>query len=245
MNPPKTIVFALHGFLGLPKDFAAFDKALARGIELIAVDYNLIPSLSPAVPLVKWGENFNSWVEDYLEKHSELTAANPRKILLGYSQGGRLALHAIKNQQSLWDQVILVSANPGIAETEKPERRISDQNWALKFSSGNFRSAVTEWNAQGVFKGSEEPERFEEDYKREQLVQGLESWGLSEQVDLRSWLQTVNVPLLWVSGERDTKYMNIAQALSRSNPKIEAIAIKNAGHRVLFDRPDALAALIR
>lgn len=241
----KTLIFALHGFLGVPKDFDLLDNALPRGMELVPVDYTLVPSLAPTVSLANWGANFNAWVAEYLRTRKDLEGVSLRRILLGYSQGGRLALHSLIENSAAWDLALIISANPGIPESEKKDRRNSDKNWALKFLSGDFKSVVKQWNDQAVFKGSEEPPRLPEDYRRELLAQSLERWSVSEQQDLRLAIEEIKIPVLWISGERDVKYTRIGEEMAALNANIQSVIVGNAGHRVLFDQPKVLAQFLK
>lgn len=236
-----TVVLALHGFLGEPNDFELFSDELSKDIEVVPVDYTLIPTLSSEVPLSQWGAAFNQWATQFLASKYK----DHKKILLGYSQGGRLALHALKDNEAMWDQAIIVSANPGISEEEKPNRKISDRNWALKFLSDDFKTVVDNWNAQAVFKGgTKEPERLEDQFSRKILADSLENWGVPLQQDFRAFLKTVKTSILWVAGVKDAKYVAIANEMAALNPVIEAKIIPGASHRVLFDQPKLLAGLL-
>lgn len=62
----------------------------------------------------------------------EAEAVTGRKILVGYSMGGRLALHALL-EGGLWDAAILISPHPGLeSEEERAARRAGDAEWGSR-----------------------------------------------------------------------------------------------------------------
>ncbi|MBT7213976.1 MAG: hypothetical protein HN869_02080, partial [Verrucomicrobia bacterium] len=50
-------------------------------------------------------------------------------VILGYSMGGRLALHALTAAPEKWRAAIIVSAHPGLVSGQQ-ERREEDREWA-------------------------------------------------------------------------------------------------------------------
>lgn len=230
-------IWALHGFLGQASDFSDLQKKcleLEPNLKWQSVDYMHSRELSPQSTLEEWGDHFCKIVEK--------TSALEENILLGYSQGGRLALQALKKKSDLWKKVVLLSTNPGLPVAERPARARSDQEWAEKFLNQNFQKTIEKWNEQAVFQGSvSEPQRKEEDFNRRQLADCLTRWSLSQQEDFHDYLKQVAVPLLYVSGERDSKYTLIGQSLAAASPRILHRKIENAGHRVFLDQPDATA----
>jgi len=229
-------LWALHGFLGQAADFADLQLKCGQhdaSLEWNSVDYMHSRELSPQSTLEEWGDHFCKLVE---RSHSK------ENILLGYSQGGRLALQALKKNSSLWKAVILLSTNPGLPATERPPRLKNDEEWAEKFLNQNFQKTVEKWNAQAVFQGSAiEPERLEANYNRRQLADCLTRWSLANQEDFRTFLKQTSLPTLYISGERDSKYTQIGNALEAFRSTIVHKSIANAGHRVFLDQPDTVS----
>jgi 2-succinyl-6-hydroxy-2,4-cyclohexadiene-1-carboxylate synthase len=234
-------IWALHGFLGEASDFDLLQKKSQQrmpGLRWQSVDYLKEPSLSPQTPLHLWGEAFNQ----YLQKFSDSTADN---ILLGYSQGGRLALHALKNRPDLWKAALLFSANPGIRDEEKSTRLAHDEKWVAQFLTEDFGSVLARWNSQQVFQGSQnEPMRKESRFDRDLIAQCLSQWSLARQEDFFSFLEDTSLPILYVAGERDRKYCQIGSRLQRLNSHLQLQTLPAAGHRVHFDQPEGLAELM-
>ena len=234
-------IWALHGFLGLPSDFDSLKENLGKSradLKWHVPDYLHTRELSSMNSLSDWGLQFNQWV---MSKEPQST----ERILLGYSQGGRLCLQAFKQNPGLWKGLILLSVNPGIRSGEKPVRLKSDQEWAARFLNEKFDRVVQDWNSQAVFKGSQmEPLRKESNYNRHQLADALVNWSVANQEDFRNLLSTTQTPIFYIAGENDHKYRQIGETLHVLNPKIYFQALKNSGHRVLFDQPVSLATVM-
>jgi pimeloyl-ACP methyl ester carboxylesterase len=99
--------------------------ALAPSVDFQTVDLFSTLATTKDKNLNEWAKKFNRQQKN---KHLE------RNILLGYSLGGRLGLHAAYDKPGLWDEVVLVSAHPGSqSSVEKESRRQSDKEWAEKF----------------------------------------------------------------------------------------------------------------
>ncbi len=236
----KIKIICLHGFLGLPSDWDLIRNyfmasSLADQFEWWSVDYLNTPGLDPRNDFTAWAKNFNNKV---LQRFPE----GPR-ILVGYSLGGRLALHALKVASELYDNAIFISTNPGLLrDKEKAEREKSDQQWSEKFLKTPWAELMNEWKTQPVFKDSlTEPHRLEASYDRSMLAQSLQQWSLVRQEDFRDFIAQKGSQILWVCGEKDIKFASIAMELEKRSAKIQSVTLPKVSHRILFDQPSGLA----
>jgi 2-succinyl-6-hydroxy-2,4-cyclohexadiene-1-carboxylate synthase len=238
---PVTI-WALHGFLGLPSDFDSVQQSfqnLQPQVNWNSLNYLKRRELSPENSLEVWGKNLNDFV-------SKQNPAEEKRWLVGYSQGGRLALHALKENPRMWSGAVLISAGPGLTELEKRERAIQDREWAERFLNDPFEATVTKWNAQSVFQGSKnEPRRQEQDFNRRQLADCLLHWSIAKQESLFSFLKNPPGSILYLAGENDLKYVQIGQYLAHQSNRIHFEKVPDAGHRVIVDQPARAAELIK
>ena len=150
-------------------------------------------------------------------------------VLLGYSMGGRLALQLLEKQR--FAKAIVVSAGLNAPD---PERRERDEAWARRFESEEWSSLMEAWNAQPVFGGHALP-RNEADYDRGELARQLREW--SPAVLPPPKLEAIETPVLWIAGERDAKYVEIAKHAVARLPHAELWICPNAGHRVPWEQP--------
>lgn len=241
-------VFLLHGFLGRPQDWKPVEGELAQeGRQIHIPDYFRIPLLSPLHSFTKWAQNFNQWAQQHMQ-------ASRKNILVGYSLGGRLALHALEQNPQQWDQVVLLSTNPGFNDKfetldtkseERVKRWVSDSQWAEDFMNGSWENVVKAWNAQSVFVGGRrEPQRQEQEYSRDTLSLALTQWSLAQQKNLRPILRQYTDKVHWLVGEEDEKFFDAAQILREQIPQLQ-IQTFDSGHRIPFEVPQAVAGYLR
>lgn len=233
-------LIALHGFLGEPSDWNRVAE-LVPGAEWATPDYTRDPLLTPdRAPLGEWGDAFARWLV------RENKTENP--VLVGYSQGGRLALHALERMPGFFRRVILVSAQPGLPDGDfigRTARRTHDETWALRFERENWADVLEAWNSQPVFAGDRnEPARPERVDSRKLAAACLRRWSSSGQRDFRPLIAREAARITWVVGENDRKYSDLAGELGRTIPALETRRIPACGHRVPFDAPEALAAIL-
>jgi len=160
--------------------------------------------------------------------------------LLGYSLGGRLALHALL-AGAQYKRAIFVSTGLGIeGEVARAARRAADEAWAKRFETEDFDSVITAWNAQPVLTGPSLV-RSRDDYDS----RALREWssGALPAVALR--LHELTIPTLWIAGDRDSKYVAEAKRARSLAPRARVVIADGAGHRVPWERPQELIALLR
>ena len=223
-------MIALHGFLGLPSDWS-----------LVEADGGSFGSAVQAVDL--WRSpvgSFDDWVTQFL---ASLPASG--NVLVGYSLGGRLAMHAVLRAPSRFRAVVFVSANPGLASgAERASRLVADRVWAGRFAREEWPSLMQAWGDQAVFRRSTPGlvlERREEDFSREKLSLAMERWSLGAQEDLRRGLLGLSVPSLYVTGEEDTKFTTLIREMGVRRH----VVIPGAGHRVPWDQPGLFMSAMR
>jgi 2-succinyl-6-hydroxy-2,4-cyclohexadiene-1-carboxylate synthase len=158
-------------------------------------------------------------------------------VLLGYSLGGRRALQLLERQR--FTKAILVSAGLNAPDDD---RRVRDEEWARRFESEEWSSLMRAWNAQPVF-GGHALERVEADYDRAELARQLREWSPAVLAPPR--LESIETPILWIAGERDAKYVDVARRAVARLPHAELWICPDAGHRVPWEQPDAFVARLR
>ena len=209
-------MIALHGFLGQPNDFAG-----------------ILSSHSLTCP--NWMKNFPMSNSALTEVARRLNHSLSKDILFGYSMGGRIALHMLVDQPRKFTAAIIVSASPGMTESENRDaRNASDDKWAKRFLSEPWNEVIGAWNAQPVF-AADPPDRLqraEADYVREDLARALRYGSIAKQADLRPLLKELETSILWIAGEKDSKYSSLAVECAALNHRFRHAIIPNAGHRV-------------
>lgn len=237
------MIHLLHGNFGLPGDWDAVlaglpaeftgDRVRHRAWNLWRTQRDWPEADSPGA----WAERFNC----------EVAAGSRPRVVAGYSLGGRLAMHALIRDPSVWDAAVIVAASPGIAGRDAREsRRQADREWARRCMNDPWPEVVADWNRQPVFEGSP-PGRSAEELGewRDAIAAGFLSWSTGVQEDLTEDLAALRVPVVWCTGGRDAAFTRPAAACAARNPAIRHRIIAGAGHRLLKESPEALADAIR
>lgn len=173
-----------------------------------------------------------------------------RPAWLGYSMGGRFALHVAVRRPDVVARLVLVSTTAGIDDTrDRAERRRSDESLADRVTSEGLEHFVRWWIAQPIF-ATLAPGAAQLDGRLEGTAEGLASSlrlsGTGTQEPLWDRLGEMTMPVLVVAGELDTKYCNLAERLVTSigaNATLRVIA--GAGHACHLERPDAFAEAVQ
>ena len=164
-------------------------------------------------------------------------------VVLGYSMGGRIALHALIAEPEKWRAAIIVSAHPGLIIGQE-ERREKDREWA-RISKENWTSFLHQWNNQEIFLSSPE-ELHQADIKDNEFVsESFLHWSLGRQNDLRSDLPKITCPVLWITGSHDPKFTALAEEATSLLPNSEHLIISGSGHRVPWQRPKEFSASVQ
>jgi 2-succinyl-6-hydroxy-2,4-cyclohexadiene-1-carboxylate synthase len=158
-------------------------------------------------------------------------------VLLGYSMGGRLALHALLSGAT-YRRAVIVSAGLGIEDrVAREERQQTDERWARMFEKQPWPRVMNEWNIQPVF-GGHVMKREELDFDRRELARQLREWSPGVLPSVAWRLQEIRVPVLWIAGEKDAKYIAEGERAVSRLPDAELWICPGAGHRVPWEQPE-------
>ena len=232
------MIMALHGFLGLRKDWDPFREMIRRP-DASPHDW-LTPDLWQ---LLDRAPTISAAAQALA---AEAAASAPgRPWLLGYSMGGRLAMRAFSLRPDAFAGAIFLSANPGLrTDAERSARRRADEVWAMRFAGDEpWDAMMADWNAREAFAATEALVRPAGLFDRTRLARALRDWGLGVQPDLRAELAKTARPSLWISGARDAAFTETMKQGVGGAGRWTSIA--KAGHRLLWDEPTALSQTIQ
>ncbi|MEA3503051.1 MAG: alpha/beta fold hydrolase [Actinomycetota bacterium] len=181
-----------------------------------------------------------------------LQSFNEPVPLLGYSQGGRLALLIALQYPDLVDRLILVSTSPGIRdETDREARRRRDEALAYRIETIGLDAFLDEWlegSITGTSHLSDAVCRADRSIRTENTAAGLASalrgLGQGRQPFVGDRLSELEIPVLTISGRWDEAYERLAKMIATAAPNGRHISIPDAGHNVVLDAPKELAALV-
>lgn len=250
-GPPAVL---LHGFTRSSSSWKPllpwFGGRPVIGIDLAG--HGASPSPDPAAQLGFYG----------LEQAADAIAAIVARLghasahLVGYSLGGRTALHAALRHPELWRSLALLSANPGIEdERARATRREEDAALAERLGAIGLERFVGEWEAGPLFARLREADfpawqsaHRDRLQRRTRGLQGsLLGSGQGAQRPLWDALEAPRLPVLVAAGREDGRYADIATRLAALLHDAELRVYDGAGHDLPTERPreigEAIAAL--
>lgn len=185
-------------------------------------------------------EIWNPYLEGDDRKAVSLYAEDPFKIklnasdvLVGYSLGGRIALEMAARQQFQIKKLILLAAHPGLPVEEREERKIWEDQMLSKMQTSSILEFLDYWNSLPLFSRSKllslTQERFQQGKKL------FDRFRLSNQENYLPQLKKHHEKVIYVYGDQDEKYAQIAQRLKDHNIRIESLA---SDHRVYLNHQD-------
>ena len=175
-----------------------------------------------------------------------------RTHLVGYSMGGRLALHVAARRPERLLSLLTIGAHAGLDEDARAGRIQGDEALAERIEKDGIESFVDYWSALPLFAGLE---RRGEGYVAQVRAERLQNHVAGLACSLRGmgagvmepvWddLGRVNVPCTFVAGQLDHGYVASARRLAASVPHGQLQLVLRAGHAAHQERPDAFARIL-
>jgi 2-succinyl-6-hydroxy-2,4-cyclohexadiene-1-carboxylate synthase len=227
----------LHGFTQTARCWGSFAADLARDREVVALD----------MP----GHGGSSGVRADLDETAELVARTAgRGTYLGYSMGGRVALHVALDHPSVVERLVLVGATAGIEDDhERASRRASDEALADRLDTIGVDRFVDEWLEQPLFAGLRREDAAVPERRRNAaagLSSSLRLAGTGTQRPRWGDLSAIEVPVLVLAGVDDPKFSALAGRLGRAiGPNATVALVPRSGHTVHLENPADTASIVR
>lgn len=222
------IVF-VHGFTQTGWSWQSIAERVAQlGYEVALVD---LP-----------GHGGSGAIRADLRRTADLVAATTGPATyVGYSLGGRVAMHLALMYPHIVDRLALIGAHPGIIDDdERAARRAADDRLAAHIVEVGLERFLEEWTAQPLFAGLEFTSDDRLDRMRNTaagLAWSLRLAGTGTQVPLWERLVELNLPVLSMSGSLDTKFEPIAERIASSVPDGVFATVHGAGHAAHLQQP--------
>lgn len=225
-----------HGFTQNRACWGPFAEDLARDHEVVLID-------APG-----HGESHHDGA-DLDESAALLGEVGGRAIYIGYSMGGRMALHLALARSDLVEGLVLIGATAGLDnETERQERRTSDEALATRLLDDGLEAFIDSWLASSLFADLSPDVAARSARLRnrpEGLAASLRNVGTGSQRSLWSLLGTLPMPVLALAGRSDVKFSALAQRLVDSIGPAASAEIIDGSHAVHLASPEVTAAAVR
>ncbi|MBL9039599.1 MAG: 2-succinyl-6-hydroxy-2,4-cyclohexadiene-1-carboxylate synthase [Archangium sp.] len=244
-NGPMRALF-LHGFTGGRHSFDHLAPLLGDALTATCVD---LPGHG-AAPLPQ-STDTAGFLDVIEQLQSELTTPT---VVIGYSQGARLALALAVRHPALVSRLVLESGNAGLRQRHaRALRRASDEVLAERLISDGVARFVEGWEQLPLFKGlrtlPEAQQRVLHERRIAHTAKGLAGalrcMGQGVQPDDWHSLPSMHVPTLVLCGAADAKYTRIARRLCAELPLAWRVTLPGVGHVPHLEAPEAYAAELR
>lgn len=233
-----TRISLAHGFTQTERSWNHIETLLAERldkVETIAVD---MPGHGTAADLRAdlWGA-----AEHLVDAAGEGT-------YVGYSMGGRVALHAALARPDKVRRLILVGATAGIIDDDERAKRCeADERLAARIETEPLTDFIDAWLRNPLFAGLSEAAAFRSDRLRNTsagLASSLRLCGTGTQEPLWDRLSEITVPTLILAGADDPKFCELGGRLTDGIPNAQLSVIEGSGHSVHLEQPSATADAI-
>lgn len=164
---------------------------------------------------------------------------------VGYSMGGRVALHAALAHPDAVERLVLIGATAGIDDpADRTARRRADERLAEHILEIGVDAFIDEWLTNELFAGLTDATAQRTDRLRNAaagLAASLRSTGTGTQEPLWDRLPEIDIPVLLLAGADDHKFTALAERMAAALPQATVVTIPHAGHSVHLEQPVATA----
>ena len=164
---------------------------------------------------------------------------------VGYSMGGRIALHAALAHPQRYPALVLVGVSAGVEDQEA--RRAADEELAAWIETHSIEEVVERWEQMPVF--ATQPPALVESQRRGRLshypaglAELLRTAGQGALPPVWDLLPHLDVPVLCIAGALDEKYVEAGRRMASLLPNGSFATVAGCGHAPQLEDPDAVAA---
>jgi 2-succinyl-6-hydroxy-2,4-cyclohexadiene-1-carboxylate synthase len=243
------VVF-LHGFTGDTRTWSEVTDLLKGMYQCISID--IIGHGKTDSPLDADRYAMDAASEDIKAILNELDIK--KAAFVGYSMGGRLALHYSNLYSETVSVLILESASPGLkTNEEQQERRERDHILADRIMDEGLQSFVKFWEDIPLFSTQKKlPQEVRERIRAQRLQQSpvglsnsLKGMGTGTQPSWWGALESLPFPVILFVGELDRKFAAIADEMKMSIPDSEIIPFFDTGHAIHVEDPRKFGTIVK
>jgi len=240
-------VTLLHGFTLSGRSWQEVIAAMPSGWRWIVPDLRghgatRIPSGAPCTMDACMGDLEMLWDHLGIE----------RTHLVGYSMGGRLALHIAAHLPERVLSLLTIGAHAGLEPEAREGRRQGDEALAQRIEKDGLEAFVDYWGSLPLLAGVERRgPGFTAQLRAERmgnhvagLAKSLRGMGAGQMEPVWEQLAQLKCPCTFVAGQLDHGYVASARRLASTvaNGRVEVVL--RAGHAVHLERPEAFARVL-
>ncbi len=236
-------MLALHGFTGDGADFAPLAPLWAGFAQRL--DAPTLTGHAADPPRDPTAYRMTAVVEGLRTRLD--------RPVLGYSMGGRVALHLACRFPRRVPALVLIGATPGLEDPhERAARRAADHALASRIEEIGTARFIEAWSHVPIIASQR---RIRSDWRAAMRARRVRRrpWGLAHclrqmgtgaMAPVWDRLGTLRMPVLLITGAEDGKFTAIARRMLRLLPAGTHRVISDAGHCPHLERPHPTAAAI-
>ena len=239
-------ILAIHGFTGSGSDWTPIAERLS--VKVVAPDV-LGHGDSPAP------EDCEQYRIQTVAKQCASWCDPERDwVVMGYSMGGRVALHVARLLGSRLRGLVLISASPGIeSPAARAERMAQDQALAGQIEASGIAWFQSHWSEQPIIRSQQQiPDAIRDAMEQRRgenrasgLAGSLRGMGQGAADPVWSTLSEIDVPTLVISGEGDARYTEIAQRTVSEIKGATHVSFEGVGHCTHLEAIGPVVAVLK
>ena len=232
-GPRLTLV---HGFTQTGRSWGEVARLFATGFEVVRVD---LP-----------GHGQSARVRlSFEETASAIGDVGGRSVYIGYSMGARLCLRLALDRPALVRGLVLVGGSPGLTtDVERKSRLAADDRLADDIERVGTAAFLRRWLGQRMFATltpTEEDLAARRANPPEGLATALRALGVAAQQPLWKRLAELDMPVLLVAGELDSKFSVAGERMAAAiGANARAVTLPGCGHAAHLEEPDTFCRLV-
>jgi 2-succinyl-6-hydroxy-2,4-cyclohexadiene-1-carboxylate synthase len=243
------VVVFLHGYTGHADSWSEITAALPDQRALSLVLWGHDHDANPEPEVITFVEEV-----DRLAATIRSRAQGDSVVLCGYSLGARVALGILVRHPDIASAALLIGVHPGLRTAdERRARAEADLAWsrlAEEQGSAKFSEA---WEAQPLFRSQSalppsvltRQRELRARHSGRALATAMRSLGLAGMPSFWDDLPNVAVPVRLMVGDGDGKFTALAEGMLPALPSAKLMVVKDCGHNVVLERPEAVALALR
>lgn len=233
----RRIVFA-HGFTQTGRSWDALITGLGAAID----------DLDAVAPDLPGHGDASALRGDLWQCADALLSVGGTATYVGYSMGGRMALHAALRRPESVERLVLIGATAGIDDDEeRAARRTSDNRLADHIVRRSVPAFIDEWLDNALFAGLTDATALREDRLRNTatgLASSLRLAGTGTQQPLWNRLEEIRCPVLVLVGDHDAKFAALGERIADGVVHGRLVVVPDSGHSVHLEQPAATVTAI-
>jgi len=247
-NAASLPLLLLHGFLGSSSDWNDVITETFADCYAIAVD---LPGHGQTVAESDESFRMEQCTTDIVALLDELSI--DRCHIVAYSMGGRLSLFLCTMYPRRFGRVVITSGSPGLkSQEERCSRQAHDERLAQRLESESLSTFLKQWYRQPLFSHlcptDDDLKRMVDTRMQNNpvgLARSLRMMGTGAQPSLWDELHSITLPVCLIVGELDIKFVKIATEMTSLLPTVEMSVVKECGHAVHMEKPQAFKRELR